>query len=100
MAAPKMAAFAALAVLAEQEQPGSQIEGAYWRLRDDIVAGALAPSEKLRIEHLRKTYGFGASALREALSRLLSHGFAECEDPRGYLGSPAPPEGVNHITPP
>ena len=90
--------IAALAVLAEQEQPGSQIEGAYWRLRDDIIAGVLAPSEKLRIEHLRKTYGFGASALREALSRLVSDGLAECEAQRGYWVSPVTREELNDIT--
>ena len=77
-----------IAALAEKDQPGSQIEAAYWRLRDDIIAGVLAPSEKLKIEHLRRTYGFGASALREALSRLVSEGLADTEAQRGYWVSP------------
>jgi GntR family carbon starvation induced transcriptional regulator len=73
---------------AGDEQPGSQIEGAYLRLRDEIIRGALAPSEKLRIDFLRKSYGFGASALREAMSRLVSDGLVECEAQRGYWVSP------------
>src|SRR5258705_12523625 len=85
MAAPK---FAVLAEPAEKDEPGSQIEGAYWRLRGDIIAGVLVASEKLRIEFLRQTYGFGASALREALSRLVSDGLVECEAQRGYWVSP------------
>ncbi|HLQ94727.1 MAG TPA: FCD domain-containing protein [Xanthobacteraceae bacterium] len=89
-AAPKMAApkIAALTHPVEREEPGSQIEGAYWRLREDIIAGVLAASEKLRIEFLRQTYGFGASAVREALSRLVSDGLVECEAQRGYWVSP------------
>jgi GntR family transcriptional regulator, carbon starvation induced regulator len=80
------------------EQPGSQIEGAYWRLRQEIIRGNLAPSQKLRIEHLRKTYGFGASALREALSRLVADGLADCEPQRGYWVSPVSREELQDIT--
>ena len=87
-----------LAALADKEQPGSQIEAAYWRLRDDIIAGVLAPSQKLKIEHLRRSYGFGASALREALSRLVSEGLAETEAQRGYWVSPVTREELADIT--
>src|SRR5947209_6609195 len=87
-----------LALSPQDAAPGSQIEGAYRRLRDDIISGTLAPSEKLRIEHLRRTYGFGASALREALSRLVSDGLAECEAQRGYWVSPLSRAELNDIT--
>jgi len=80
------------------EQPGSQIEGAYWRLREEIICGNLAPSTKLRIDLLRKTYGFGASGLREALSRLVADGLAECEPQRGYWVAPISREELNDIT--
>jgi len=83
---------------ADEAPPGSQIEGAYRRLRDDIISGALAPSEKLRIEHLRKSCGFGASALREALSRLVSDGLVECEAQRGYWVSPVSRAELDDIT--
>ena len=81
-----------------QDQPGSQIEGAYWRLREEIICGNLAPSTKLRIDLLRQTYGFGASALREALSRLVADGLAECEPQRGYWVAPISREELNDIT--
>jgi GntR family carbon starvation induced transcriptional regulator len=81
-----------------QEQAGSQIEGAYWRLREEIICGNLAPSAKLRIDLLRQTYGFGASALREALSRLVADGLAECEPQRGYWVAPISREELNDIT--
>src|SRR5262249_35870289 len=85
-------------VSAQDAPPGSQIEGAYRRLRDDIISGALAPSQKLRIDHLRKSSGFGASALREALSRLVSDGLVECEAQRGYWVSPVSREELDDIT--
>src|SRR5437016_5359809 len=72
----------------DDDQHGSQIEGAYRRLRDEIIRGHLAPAQKLRIEHLRTAYAFGASALREALSRLVADGLVECEAQRGYWVSP------------
>jgi len=87
-----------LATLAQDPPPGSQIEGAYRRLRDDIISGTLAPSEKLRIEHLRQRYGMGASALREALSRLVSDDLVECEAQRGYWVSPVSRAEFDDIT--
>jgi DNA-binding GntR family transcriptional regulator len=82
----------------DKERHGSQIESAYWRLRQDIIAGKLAPSQKLRIDFLRTTYGFGASGLREALSRLVSDGLAETEAQRGYWVSPISREDLQDIT--
>jgi GntR family carbon starvation induced transcriptional regulator len=83
---------------APRQEPGSQIEGAYWRLRQEIICGSLAPSTKLRIDLLRQTFGFGASALREALSRLVADGLAECEAQRGYWVAPISREELNDIT--
>src|SRR5215475_9391594 len=87
-----------LALSPQDAPPGSQIEGAYRRLRDDIISGVLIPSEKLRIEHLRQRYGMGASALREALSRLVSDGLVECEAQRGYWVSPVSRAELEDIT--
>lgn len=81
-----------------QDQPGSQIEAAYGRLREEIICGNLAPATKLRIDLLRQTYGFGASALREALSRLVSDGLAESEAQRGYWVAPISRAELNDIT--
>jgi len=54
------------------------------RLRDDIVSGRLAASEKLRVQDLSERYGVGASPLREALSRLTADGLVENESNRGF----------------
>lgn len=63
-------------------------ELAYRRIRDLIIAGDLAPDEKLRIEYLRRALDIGASPLREALSRLSSHGIVEMEGQRGFRVAP------------
>jgi GntR family transcriptional regulator, carbon starvation induced regulator len=73
-------------------------EGAYWRLRADIIEGTLAPSIKLPIELLKATYGFGASSLREALSRLVSDGLVEAEGQRGFWVAPISREELGDIT--
>jgi GntR family transcriptional regulator, carbon starvation induced regulator len=82
----------------ERSSSGSQTEDAYLRLRDDIIAGVLEPSTKLRIDFLRRTYGFGPSALREALSRLVSDGLVDVEAQRGFWVAPISREELNDIT--
>lgn len=54
------------------------------RLRDDIVAGDLAPGDPLRIDALRARYGVGATPLREALSRLVGEGLVTQRGNRGF----------------
>jgi GntR family carbon starvation induced transcriptional regulator len=75
----------------------TQFEGAYWHIRRDIIDGKLAPAGKLRIDQLRETYGFGVSALREALSRLVSEGLVESEGQRGFWVSPISREELHDI---
>lgn len=60
------------------------IERAYAQLRDDIIEGALAPGEKLRVEHLKARYGVGAGTLREAITRLVSDALVVAEGQRGF----------------
>lgn len=57
---------------------------AYASIRNDIMSGRLRPEEKLRIEFLRRQYGIGATPLREALNRLVTHGFVELRDRHGF----------------
>src|SRR6185437_11629161 len=57
---------------------------AYETLRQDILAGVLPPGKKLRIEELKETYGIGASAIREALSMLISDILVQRIDHRGF----------------
>ena len=62
----------------------SQTARLFIRLRGDILAGRLEPGSKLKIENLRRTYGAGASPLREALSTMCADGLVERIDQRGF----------------
>jgi len=61
---------------------------AYARLRGEIIAGAFAGGEKLRIRHLCERFGFGISPVREALNRLSSDGFVVQNDLHGFRVAP------------
>jgi GntR family transcriptional regulator, carbon starvation induced regulator len=54
------------------------------QIRADIVRGVLKPGEKLRIQSLSEKYAMNASAIREALSRLVTDGLVEAVDQRGF----------------
>ncbi len=56
----------------------------YDRLRDDIIRGALAPGERLRLDALKDRYGAGTGHLREVLGRLASQRFVVAEGQRGF----------------
>lgn len=74
------------------------IEEAYIRLRDDIIEGRLAPGEKLRIEHLKISYGVGASTLREAITRLSSDALVVSEGQRGFWVKPISVDDLEDLT--
>jgi GntR family carbon starvation induced transcriptional regulator len=57
------------------------------RLRLDIVRCVFKPGEKLRIQSLCERYGTNASAIREALSRLVTEQLVVALDHRGYRAS-------------
>lgn len=63
-------------------------EKAYRRIRGDIVGGLLEPSQKLRLDGLKETYGVGISTLRELLNRLTSEGLIVAEGARGFEVAP------------
>lgn len=87
-----------MAVSEIETRPNSDIQKAYWLFRQEILAGRLAPGEKLRIQHLRETFGYGASAIREALSRLLSDGLVESVSQRGFWVSQISHQDLIDIT--
>ena len=68
--------------------PETAGEKAYRRIRDDIIAGVLEPSQKLRLDGLKETYGVSISKLRELLIRLTSEGLIVAEGARGFEVAP------------
>jgi GntR family carbon starvation induced transcriptional regulator len=69
----------------------------YRSLKLDIIQGALAPLERLRIDMLRKRYRAGASPLREALNRLSAEGFVVQNDQRGFAVADIPQEDLGEL---
>ncbi|MBL3961189.1 MULTISPECIES: GntR family transcriptional regulator [Burkholderia] len=68
------------------------------RLRGDILAGQLRPAERLRIQALSERYGIGATAIREALSRLVTDGLVDSEDQRGFCVTPVSRDDLTDLT--
>ncbi len=68
--------------------PATAVEAATRKLRDDIVAGVLEPDARLRLRDLTTRLGFGATPLREALSRLAAEGFVTFEGQKGFSVPP------------
>jgi DNA-binding GntR family transcriptional regulator len=68
------------------------------RLRADILAGALPPGARLRIEFLGARYRTGQIPLREALNRLSADGLVERRDQRGFLVASVSADDLREIT--
>lgn len=71
---------------------------AFERLRQDILCGALRPEERLRIQALSERYAIGATAIREALSRLVPDGLVSSEDQRGFFVAPVSRDDLVDLT--
>ena len=61
---------------------------AFERLRVAILAGELLPKERMPIQALSERYEVGPTAIREALSRLVTEGLVTSEDQRGFRVTP------------
>jgi len=70
----------------------------YERMRADIMAGALNPREKLRIELLKSRYQSGASPIREALNRLAAERLVVQHEQRGFSVAPVSLEDFLELT--
>lgn len=71
---------------------------AFQRLRADIVTGVLFPDQRLRIQALGERYDIGATAIREALSRLTSDGLVEFQEQRGFRVAPVSRDELLDLT--
>jgi DNA-binding GntR family transcriptional regulator len=78
----------------EAETAGERV---YRRLRNDVISGQLAPSEKLRLGRLRDDYGISISTLRELLNRLTSEGLIVAESARGFQVAPVSAEDFKEL---
>ena len=82
----------------EAAAPRTLVERAYLALRHDVVCGKLAPSERLRVEHLKDQYEVGAGTLREALSLLVSDALVTSEGQRGFRVAPISLADLEDVT--
>jgi DNA-binding GntR family transcriptional regulator len=71
---------------------------AFERIRGDILLGFLRPSERLKIQALSGRYEIGPTAVREALSRLVTDGLVESEDKKGFCVSPVSKDDLIDLT--
>jgi DNA-binding GntR family transcriptional regulator len=78
----------------ETETAGERV---YRRLRNDIVSGRLAPSEKLKLGRLKDDYGISISTLRELLNRLTSEGLIIAEGARGFEVAPVSADNFKEL---
>jgi DNA-binding GntR family transcriptional regulator len=71
---------------------------AFERIRNDILLGTLRPSERLKIQVLSERYEIGATAVREALSRLVTDGLVDSEDQKGFCVSSVSKDDLIDLT--
>src|SRR6476620_4852673 len=69
----------------------------YRRIRSDVVFGRLRPSQKLRLEGLKESYGVSVSTLREILNRLTAEGLVVAEGRRGFEVAPVSSENLKEL---
>jgi len=67
------------------------------RIREDIVAGALPPGMRLKLDALRSQYGASVSTLREILNRLASESLVVAEGQRGFEVAPATADNLREV---
>ncbi len=82
----------------DQQEPRTLVVAAYRRLRRDIVQGRYKPGQKLRVEHLKLTYGVSAGTLREALALLISDSLVVSSEQRGFRVAPMSLEDIVDLT--
>jgi DNA-binding GntR family transcriptional regulator len=67
-------------------------------LRADVIGGVLRPGDRLRVQALSARYEIGPTAIREALSRLVTEGLVQAEDQRGFHVTPVSRSDLEDLT--
>jgi len=83
---------------AERSTPTSQTTLAYSRLRSDVLAGRLAPGERLKVLDLAKALEVSPGAIREALSRLVPEQLVVSREQKGFAVAPLSIEDLEDLT--
>jgi len=81
----------------ETSESASVADDGYLRLRADIIFGRLPPSQRLRLEVLRQTYGLSVTTLREILNRLASERLVVAEGKKGFEVAPISVENLKEL---
>ncbi|WP_299451519.1 FCD domain-containing protein [uncultured Pigmentiphaga sp.] len=81
-------------VLGAKAPSETMSERAYQYLRADVIAGVLAPGQKLRLQSLQQRYELGISPIREALMQLSGEGLISNDGQRGFSVSPLSKEDL------
>lgn len=76
----------------------SLTQGAYERLRADLLAGRLLPGARLKINELCQSLQVSLSAVREALARLTAEGLVVAEPQRGFRVAPISAAELRDLT--
>jgi GntR family carbon starvation induced transcriptional regulator len=76
----------------------SLIDTAFAILREELVCGRLEPGSRLGVDQLRSQYGFGATPIREALSRLVGTGLVQAIAQRGFRVAPVSQRDLDDVT--
>jgi GntR family transcriptional regulator, carbon starvation induced regulator len=69
----------------------------YRQLRADLLSGRLQPGEKLPADALRQRFGVACSPIREALNRLVSEGFVQLADQKGFRVAPVSEQELREL---
>jgi GntR family transcriptional regulator, carbon starvation induced regulator len=73
-------------------------ESAYRLIRSDILSGSIEPENRLQIVGLSQRHGTSGSAVREALSRLVSESLVTVEEQKGFRAAPMSVREFREIT--
>lgn len=81
-----------------RDTPVNLTQGAYERLRTDLLSCRIPPGARLKIQDLCLRLSVSLGAIREALSRLTSEGLVIAEPQRGFRAAPISPEDLQDLT--
>ncbi|WP_213738766.1 FCD domain-containing protein [Bradyrhizobium sp. dw_411] len=83
---------------AQPDDTRSLTESTYRLIRSDILSGSIQPENKMQIIDLSQRHGTSASAVREALSRLVSESLVTLEVQKGFRAAPMSVREFQEIT--